>query len=348
MPHPREKFDSQELAVILSHYDIGIVQHVNDFARGSHQAPKAIVQTDRGRFLLKRRPRGKEDEFRVAFGHELQAYLASKHFPLPHLIGTRPDNNSMLKIGDAIYEVYEYIEGGPYDFTPESTHDAGKILALYHKLVREFHSKYEPPRGHYHDAKTVYESLPQIARTLQAAPSNTGHESETLEVVKAIKKAYKHAADEVNEIGMPKWETQIVHSDWHPGNMIFDKGHVVAVIDYDAARIRPKVMDVANGCLQFSIVTGGRDLTKWEDRTDDDRARRFLRGYDEMNVLSKAELQCIPWLMQEALIAQAVPPILKSGTFAGLDGFSFLKVMLRKVRWLRENARLLELDTAGA
>jgi homoserine kinase type II len=347
MPHTREKFDSKELAVILSHYDLGIVQHVNDFPRGSHAAPKAVVQTDRGRFLLKRRPRGKEDEYRVAFAHELQAYLASKHFPLPHLIGTRPDNNSMLKIGDAIYEVFEFIEGGPYSGSESETTDAGKILGLYHILIRDFHSKYEPPRGHYHDAKTVNEAFPQIARLLQASPTNNGVEAEVVEVIKSVKKAYKKAADAVNEIGMPKWEAQIVHSDWHPGNMIFDKGHVVAVIDYDAARIRPKVMDVANGCLQFSIVTGGRDLEKWDEKTDVARATQFLRGYDQMNILSKAELQAVPWLMQEALIAQAVPPILKTGTFAGLDGFAFLKVMLRKVRWLQKNLDQLQLDPAA-
>ena len=126
--------------------------------------------------------------------------------------------------------------------------------------------------------------------------------------------------------------------------MLFDGGHVVAVLDYDAARIQPRVMELANGCLQFSIVTGGRDLSTWEARTDRLRAKRFLRGYDEINTLSKAELATVPLLMQEVLIAQAIPPILRTGTFAGLDGFRFLQVVLRKVQWLDENGSLLDLD----
>lgn len=348
MAHPRETFNSQELAVVLSNYDLGIVLNVTDFPRGSHAAPKAVVHTDRGRYLLKRRPRAEKDLFRVAFSHELQAYLASKNFPLPHLIGTRKDNVSMLKVGESIYEVFEFIEGGPYDGQHGSTYEAGKILGLYHKLVHEFESQYEPPRGHYHDAKTVYDAFSRVEEIVMKSPSAKGRGLEVTRTILELSQAYASAAQFVNDLGLNQWELQIVHSDWHPGNMIFRDGHVVAVIDYDAARIRPRVTDVANGCLQFSLITGGRDLTTWVERADDERARRFLAGYDEINVLSQAELKSTPYLMQEALIAQAIPPILKTGTFAGLDAFAFLAVMLRKVRWLRAHADRIALDPSAA
>lgn len=346
MPHAREQFSSQELAIVLSHYDLGIVSDAAEFPRGSHASAKVVVTTDRGRFLVKRRPRGKDDPFRVAFAHALQNHLASKNFPLPHLIGTKEHNNSMLKIADAIYEVFEFVEGRAYDGAIESTTDAGRTLALYHTLVHEYHPEWEPPRGHYHDSKTVREALPRIADLLVMTPSARDHREELLRVVGRLRETYDAAAAAVNQIGMPTWELQIVHSDWHPGNMIFDEGHVVAVIDYDAARVRPRVMDIANGCLQFSMITGGRNLSAWEARTDTDRARAFLRGYDELNVISQAELKAVPFLMQEATVAQAVPPILKTGTFAGLDGFLFLQVMVKKIEWLRHHQPELTVDGA--
>jgi homoserine kinase type II len=338
MTAPREKLTSQELAIVLSHYDIGIVQNVEEFPRGSHGAPKVIVTTDRGRFLLKRRPRGKDDPYRVAFAHALQSFLAGKNFPLPHLVGTREDNNSMLKIEDGIYEMYEFVEGVPYDGSEPATRDAGRILGLYHHLVHDFHPEWEPPRGHYHDSATVREAFPRVGRVLLKQDPATGRRDELVATLKGLRRAYDAAAAQVNDLGMPEWEMQIVHSDWHPGNLIFQRGQVVAVIDYDAARIRPRVMDIANGCLQFSMVTGGRDLTTWEARADLPRARAFLEGYDEIDVVSRAELEAVPYLMQEAAIAQALPPILKTGTFAGLDGFGFLQAMRRKVEWLSENA----------
>ena len=50
--------------------------------------------------------------------------------------------------------------------------------------------------------------------------------------------------------------------------------------------------------------------------------------------------------MQEAMISQAVPPILKTASFAGLDGFGFLQVMVRKIDWLREHHAELDLQAA--
>src|SRR5690606_30424623 len=84
------------LACVLSHFDIGIIDSIVEFPRGSRKAPKLLIVSDQGKFLLKRRARGKDDPFKVAFCHALQLYLASQQFPLPHLLGTKHDNNSML------------------------------------------------------------------------------------------------------------------------------------------------------------------------------------------------------------------------------------------------------------
>ncbi|MFQ5500776.1 MAG: phosphotransferase [Phycisphaerae bacterium] len=348
MVRRRETFSSEELAIVLSNYDLGIVQEVTEFSHGSHAAAKIVVVTDRGKFIIKRRPIGHDDPYRVAFAHSLQRYLASKNFPLPHLIGTRDQNNSMLKIGEAIYETFEFIEGEPYNGGLVATYEAGKTLGLYHRLIMHYHSEWDPPRGHYHDSEMVYNAFKPIGEILIKRPSAHGREQELIDLLKALRRYYSNAARAINELGMQEWESQIVHSDWHPGNMLFQQEHVVAVIDYDSARFRPQVMDVANGCLQFSMVTGGRDLSKWEARTDQVRAKRFLRGYDEMNVLSKAELKAIPHLMQEVLIAQAIQPILRTGTFAGLDGFEFLQVMRNKIHWLRKNEPLIDFDVQDA
>src|ERR1700742_1397320 len=91
----RETFGVDELAIVLSHFDIGIIDSIVEFPRGSRKAPKLLVVAEHGKFLLKRRARGKDDPFKVAFCHALQLHLAAQQYPLPHLIGTRRDNNSM-------------------------------------------------------------------------------------------------------------------------------------------------------------------------------------------------------------------------------------------------------------
>jgi len=114
---------------------------------------------------------------------------------------------------------------------------------------------------------------------------------------------------------------------------------VVAVIDYDAARVQQRVLDVANGALQFSILGGGEDTSTWPDYLDESRYKRFLRGYDGVPdaMLARAELKVIPHLMIEALIAEAVIPIAATGSFARMKGLSFLQMVERKVRWMQEH-----------
>ena len=113
----REKFGAEELAIVLSYFDIGIIESIVDFPRGSRKAPKLVIASDQGKFLLKRRARGKDDAFKVAFAHALQLFLAAKQFPLPHLIGTKQENNSMLQWRGTVYELFEYIPGSSYPQT---------------------------------------------------------------------------------------------------------------------------------------------------------------------------------------------------------------------------------------
>jgi homoserine kinase type II len=337
----RETFAADELAIVLSHFDIGVLESIAEYPRGSRKAPKVLIASEQGKFLLKRRARGKDDAYKVAFSHAVQLYLASKQFPLPHLIGTKKDNNSMLQWRGTVYELFEYIPGQPYPQTLESTFDAGRVLSLYHKLLQDFHSEWQPSGLSYHLAPSVEQGLKAIPASLTASDTLLGP------VLQFLLESYRHAAQMASAMGLDAWPKQIVHADWHPGNMLFRDNRVVAVIDYDAARVQPRVIDVANGALQFSIIGGDDDIGTWPDYIDESRYKRFLRGYDEVMLLSEAEMKTIPWLMIEALIAEAVFPIAATGQFGRLEGFAFLQMVQRKVYWMQRSAdRLVELAMA--
>jgi homoserine kinase type II len=296
--------------------------------------------SEQGKFLLKRRARGKDDPFKVAFTHALQLFLASKQFPLPHLIGTRKENNSMLQWRNGVYELFEYIPGQTYPQTLESTFDSGRILALYHKLLEEFKSEWQPPSGSYHNASAVDSGLRAIASGVTENEEN----KEVHNLLSFLLSSYRKSAERVQSMGIDNWPKQIAHADWHPGNMLFRDNRVVAVIDYDSARLLPRIIDVANGALQFSIIGGDDDVSKWPDYLDDNRFKRFLRGYDEVMLLSQAEIRTIPLLMTEALIAEAVFPIAATGSFGKVDGMPFLQMVQRKILWIQKNYdRLVEL-----
>ena len=340
MSGQRERFSAEELAIVLSHYDIGVIDSIVEFPRGSRKAPKLLIVSEQGKFLLKRRASGKNDPFKVAFCHALQLTLASKQFPLPHLIGTRKENNSMLQWRNSVYELFEYIPGQNYPQTLEATFDSGRVLGLYHKLLENFQSEWTPPSGSYHQAPAVEAGLRAIHQQAQKTPD----EQKLVNLVESLLASYHGAAQAAEQLGLEGWPKQIVHADWHPGNMLYRDNHVVAVIDYDSARQLPRVIDIANGALQFSIIGGDEDVLKWPDYPDESRFKRFLRGYDEVMLLSQAEIRAIPPLMIEALIAEAVFPIAATGSFGRMEGVPFLQMVGKKITWLQHNAqRLVEL-----
>jgi len=334
----REKFGPEELAIVMSNFDIGVIQTIKEFSRGSRKAPKLLIVSEKGEYLLKRRARGKDDPFKVAFSHALQLYLASKQFPLPHLIGTRKENNSMLQHGGLVYELFEYIRGTSYDNSLEATYDSGKILALYHKLLRDYTPQFEPPVGSYHNSRSINNGLDQIPVTFNRLDRMRNiSASQVTATTSFLRDAYVEAAEKVNKTGLNDWPSQIVHCDWHPGNMLFRNRKVVAVIDYDAARLQQRVIDLANGVLQFSILGGTDDPATWPDYVDETRFKRFIRGYDEVDVVSTAELDVIPWLMIEAMVAESVLPIAATGSFGRIEGYGFLQMIERKIRWVHEH-----------
>ncbi len=348
----RAAFEAGELAMVCSRYDVGVIESVREFRRGSGRAPKVVLQTDRGRFLLKRRTLGKDTPARVAFTHAIQVHLAQRRFPLPRLVKTRVDQSTMLILGENIYELFEFIAGDNYDGSLDATADAGRALAFFHRLLGNFQSPaYAPPTGSYHNARGLDEHFNTIAQRPPDASSAA--------VLKRLRVSYTDAAQRVEALGFHTWPLQVIHGDWHPGNMLFKGSRVAAVIDYDTARRAPRIIDIANGVLQFSISMKGpsgsvpagaspgaapaNDPDQWPAGLDEGRLKRFCRGYESVKdcVISTAELEALPWLMVEALIVEAAIPIAMTGSFAGLSGAAFLRMVDAKAAWLQQHAQRL-------
>lgn len=333
----RERFEPPEIAVVLSHYDIGVIDSAKEFPRGSRKSPKLLLRAASGRrYMLKRRAPGKDDPFKVAFAHALLGHLHERRFPITALVGTRADNNSMLQLDGRTYELFEFVDGERYNDSLEETAHAGKTLARFHRAVRDFQTDWLPPVGSFHDAAVVRQGLNAIPTTATGHDSVIGHEAELLGLTQELFERYDTAAAEVNRLGFAEWGLTIIHGDWHPGNTLFRRGRVVAVLDLDAARRQPATVDVANGMLQFSILRGRSNPARWPDFFDESRMRRFLLGYTEVEPVPHEQRPALPHLMIESLIAECVVPIAVTGSLGCLPGFGVLQMVRRKIRWLAD------------
>ena len=88
--------------------------------------------------------------------------------------------------------------------------------------------------------------------------------------------------------------------------------------------------------------TGGPTAQATLDpRTERELSPLLTKLVDNPWSLSPAEREALPWLILEALILESVLPIAATGRFAQLSGSAFLRMVMRKVRWLRPRAKKL-------
>jgi Ser/Thr protein kinase RdoA (MazF antagonist) len=330
------QFSSSELTAVLSHYEIGKIKKAMRLARGSKGSPKVIVTTTEGRYLLKRRPAGKDDMYRVAFAHAVQNHLARKQFPVAPLVATRDECTTMLRHKNSTYELFRFVGGRRYDGSAEGTIDTGRQLARFHTYLEHFVFEWEPLKASFHDSSVVRGHL----KTVAADTSLPGNHK-LAAIGEHLMELYNEASVRVNQGGFDGWKQQVVHGDWHPGNMLFDKGQITAIVDFDSVKIAPPVTDLANGCLQFSIVGYHPNPADWPAYLDQERLMQVLRGYCEVRRSEQCMLDSLADLMIETMIAEAVLPVAATGFFHHLSGSDFLAMIQRKADWINENRQAL-------
>ena len=155
MPGDSAHFTPEEIQEVLSHYDIGNIIQIKTLNAGNANAPKKIVLSDRGRFLLKRRAKDKSDIYHVAFSHTIQNHLQTKNFPVAGFLRTRRTNNTAVHHANNTYELFNFVAGSRYDGSKQGAVNSGKQLALFHKHLADFLTKFDPLRRTYHDSSSV-------------------------------------------------------------------------------------------------------------------------------------------------------------------------------------------------
>lgn len=343
------RFAPAELEGVLRRYDLGRIDSIREFTRGAPQAPKVVVAGPCGRFLIKRRAPGEDHPYQVAFCHALQLHLGDRRVPAPLLVGTRDDNNSMLQLDGRVYEVTEYIEGDAFDRSPEAAGAAGEMLARFQAGARGFHTPWHTPSDFVHGDERAEllldRCLDRFAGQLDGSGEPVGQGGSAAALLDQMRGLWRRAVGALDHAGVTAWPRDLLHADWHPGNLVFAGRSIRAVLDFDSCRRGPRLIDVAAGSLNFSILSGdgagsgGLDPARWPAAPDEGRARAFLAGYQRgLTPLSEAERGVLAAAMAAAMILESLPPVASTGAFAGIPGLPFLDMVRRKSAWLLENA----------
>ncbi|HJN71888.1 MAG TPA: phosphotransferase [Phycisphaerales bacterium] len=330
-----EEISGRDLAIVLSRYDIGAVDRISDYKRGSRRSPKMHIVSSMGEFLLKRRAVGHDEHSRVLFAHTIQATLAEHRFPVAGLVSTT-EGSTLVQHDGRIYELFRFITGKRFDKSNPAASEAGRVLAHFHSILLS--SKEEPVvgSGTFHHSQQIPEVLGSIYQVLTSNEDVSALEgmNDTIEYIRA---KYETSANKIQNLEWDSLGPQLVHGDWHPGNMLYADSEIIAVIDFDSLRFLPRITDVANGALQFSMRMGtAENVDSWGEGFRGHTIQSFVQAYDQFSQvpLFASERAMIPDLMVEALIVESVIPIWKTGSFGRVAGSTFLRLVEKKLKWL--------------
>lgn len=323
--------DPTELARVLSHYDTGVVRSITPIRRGVGSAVKWAVMCERGPRILRRFPLG-VDEPGLALIKWVQNEARAAGFPVPPVVPPRAGTD-MIRLDGRLYEMAQFVPSSGFDASPAGASAAGGLLRKLHDWLAT--QKPSIPIAAPSSARGFHRAL-RVQTELVTAREKLGRDSgPTLRELGAL---YSLAAERAAAAGADAWPTQLVHGDWHPGNLLFDGHRVVALIDFDSIRLGSRGMDLAYGTLQFSITRSESPPASWPAGADEARLAAFVHGYEAggPGPVSRGELDALVWLMIEALIAEVIGPVAASGDFGGLDGLGVVRMVHAKAVWLRD------------
>ena len=316
-PPSRASFAREEILRVLEQYPTGSVQSIREMIAGSSEAPKAVIECERGKLLLKRRARGLEHASLVGFAHEVILGCLERGVCVPPIIGTTADNNSMCQIGDQTYELFVFIEGTMFDQSVEHARQAGMLLGELHSVMDEVTTSFEP---------TVETKVVNPDRVVGLDLS-----ADVLDRAKRVLE-YGFDAHRANARG-----PAIVHGDWHPGNMIFDGPEIISICDFDNCRKGSRDRELAQALVYLSMKRPNADQIPSEASTEHMRA--VWEGYT-----SRSSVDLNP-----RLIGSLIPAVLLDEALAGgVDDRSrpLVETAIKKATWLDERGpeivRLLE------
>ncbi len=337
----RSKLGSQELTEVLECYDLGVVTEIRAYERGSRRSPKAWIRAINSKYLLKRRAPGRDDADRIRFQHAVQVHLKSHGCRLAGLVETRTGETQVLR-GSRVYELFHFIEGDRFNSRIGQLESSGTAMSRLHDECAAW-------KGPVHGGATFHASMD--VKTAMTHIRENG-DPELISAAAPLQDMFETAREQVMDLGWPSMRNTIVHGDWHPGNLLFVRDEVAALLDFDSTRAEPRIAEFANGAFQFAMRHGTGSSGRLSGEPSLEALSAIRRGYDAgtFEPLEEEERSMVPPLMIEAMIVEGIVPVAMHGSFGDVQGDLFLTQVKDTADWITSNRDdiLKALNDAGA
>ncbi len=256
-----------------------------------------VVETEKGKFFLKRRRPQYSSQERIVFENAFQNHLIQKDKGLPVYPPLRTKEGKNFVIWeDKVFQLYPYVEGSIFsEKNPEELVEVSKILGRFHLAATSFLPPVYKELPRYDDPRIMGEKLQKVRRIAEIV------EREKIDfLINLAFRIEKELPDKLYH-SLPHF---YIHGDFHPVNLKFKEGKVVGIFDFDWVSLQPGLRDIADGLLFFASLKEEdyqtNDIASLTQAVNFDlkRARIFLQFYEESAKLSFEERKLLPWFIR--------------------------------------------------
>jgi homoserine kinase type II len=304
---------SSEIQDILKNYDLGELVDLEKNERGFVNTSFAIHTVKHGQraryFLRKYKPSIREAE--LQFEHSLIGHLlAAGSPPVARVYPTRQGETYLRRSFEgsdregAYYAIFDFLPGedrytwvAPHCSAAELSNSA-VVLAQFHHATCGF-----KPAGKRVEPK-ILEMLPAINDRIAQTPRMDKHTTfdETLfGHLDLVQGSLEETSTALSEPACQEMPENVVHCDYHPGNLKFEGEAISGLFDFDWSKIDLRCFDVSLALWYFSTTwEAPRDgeLRLGEVRAFIEAYQAYLRERPGLGPLSHVELSYLPTMIE--------------------------------------------------
>ena len=316
-------------AVIREFYDLGDVempQQLVDAHQRRHR--KLTVKTSAGRFLIKTYKQDATVLDALRFQHRLSDHLQAHGVPVAGIQRAK-NGKGIVEMPTWALELQQFVEGEPMQVTSSTLTTAAEALGRFHQVCRDFP---RPPR----DARMWrFSEVPResFAKFYDLAKSQGDPEAAT-EHSNQIAVFLHDAGKKLDLEARNRFETGLIHGDYHGGNLLFNDAKLVAVIDLEFAGDGCFLEDLAYAMSNLCIRTSNNPerLTM--------RTNVLLDNYQLHRTLSYHEEEALYYavgIKHVTTVSYQVTQL--GGQMAGYTAIQWMQRLAEQCNWLANRAK---------
>lgn len=315
--------------IIRRYYDLGDVQLPEELA-DAHQRRhrKLIVRTSAGSFLIKTYKRDPLVLDALRFQHRLSDHMAEYKLPVARIQRAR-DGKGIVELDTWALELQQFVDAEPMRVSTDTLTISAKALGWFHKVCRDFP---RPPR----DARMWrFSEVPRTAfGKLFELAKHQGDAAKATQYCNEIALFLHDAADALNLEMRGRFETGLIHGDWHGGNLLFNERGLAAIVDLEFAGDGCYLEDLSYAISNLCIRTSS-DEKRLAARTN-----MLLDGYQAYRSLSYHEQVALPYAVGVKHVTTVSYQLVQmGGAVAGYGPTEWMRRLAFQCAWLAERAK---------